>query len=873
MSARQLLGRAEEMALLGRLLERDGRSDEVLLVTGEPGIGKSALLFETGALALSLGFRVLTTSGVESETHLPFGGLHQLMTPLMGGLDSIQPTLRDALSTALGLFDGPRPDICLIAQAALQLLVQDRREHRVLVLADDVQWLDPQSHQIITFLAHRAAATDLVVVGTVRSGHGGPFVDAGFPRLEVVGVDEDTAAAILAAQARDLTPADRKRVQHESRGNPLALLELPGAWGVVPAIDGQPPALSRRLEQAFAGRISQLPARTKDALLVAATDSSTDLHEILAATGTFALDDPTADVLSPAVDAGLVMVTEARTLTFRHPLVRSGILQTESVARRQLAHRALSKVLAGEAFRSTWHRAQSIIGPDDQIADELEATVAESLGRGAVMSAVWSLERAAALTSSSFGRGRRLLKAAGHAFEIGHAHVVARLIQEAAQTQLTELDEVRLDLLRESLNDDVRADPGRVMELCAGARTALVDGDIDLSLDVVTAAALRCWWADVGTQARGAVVDVLASLRTFASDDPRHLCALALAEPVAGGAEVMTRLLTVRLDAITDGDSLRTFGMAAYAIGDYALATDILKRAEQLLREKGQLGLLTVVLALQFHIRLDLGDWTGSAAASEEVDRVAVETGQALFAFNNVLVQARGLALRGEWQSALELVVGAEGEATRLRLNDALCLSYQSKGAALLSADRPVEAFEYLRRQFDPADPGFHLRESFAGVALMAEAALDCGRTAEAREVVATLEEVARATPAPLLQVNLLFARAILAPPDLGESHFRAAMEADLDRWPWIRARLRLEYSRSLCDVGRLDEAIAPLRQAGDVFATMGAARWIRRAASTADRIASARVRWGTDSLQAGDCPPLSDGCKLTVHRQAGQRS
>lgn len=837
MNARQLLGRERELAVLRGLIEAEEGEGSVLLVTGEPGIGKSALLAEAGTRAAILNYCVLTAAGVESEMHLPFGGLQQLTRPLMGNIGSLPRTQSEALSTALGLFDGPRPDIFLIAEAALNLLTLERQHRRVLAVADDVQWLDPQSHQILTFVAHRSAGAGLRIIGAARTDHPGPFVDAAFPRLEVVGVDGDTADAIVQSTARDLTPADRRRVRHQARGNPLALLELPAGWGEGQATEEPTATLSTRLEQAFAGRISQFPAETKDALLVAATDSSSELEEILSATAVFRVAPTNAAAFAPAVEAGLVQ-TDGSTITFRHPLVRSGVLQTETVARRQGAHQALADVLESDPFRRTLHRAQSIVGPDDQIADELEATVSESLDRGAVMSAVSSLERSARLSSRSADRGRRLVRAAVYAFEIGRADVVEHLVREAELTELDTIDVVRVEWLRQSLNDDVRADPELMMRLCASARRAVDAGDVDLALNILIATALRCWWADVGADAQKEVLDTLDAL-PFAHDDPRYNAALGLAEPVRRGADVMAHLSGVDLDAVTDADLLRTYGMTAYAIGDSVLATDLLDRAEQALREKGRLGLLPVVLALQFHIRLDLGDWTGSAAASQEVDRVAVETGQSLFAFNNVLVLSRALAMRGEWEAALELVVGAENDAVRLRLNDALCLSYQTRGAALLSGDQPAEAFACLKRQFDPGDPGYHLRESFAGVALMAEAAVDCGRIDEAREILAALESVARATPAPILQVNLMYARAVLAAPHEAEASYRTALEQDLSRWPWVRARICLEYGRWLWRAARPVEAVQHLTAADDVFRTMGATRWTRRAQRALHEIAA----------------------------------
>jgi hypothetical protein len=283
---------------------------------------------------------------------------------------------------------------------------------------------------------------------------------------------------------------------------------------------------------------------------------------------------------------------------------------------------------------------------------------------------------------------------------------------------------------------------------------------------------------------------------------------------------------------VTDGDSLRVYGLAAYAVGDFVQATDLLDRAERVFRRAGRLGMLPVVLALQLHIRLDLGDWSGAVAASADVVTTSRETGQAVFADNNVLVEARSMALRGEWRLALETMASAESEAARLRINDRICFGYQARGAALLSANRPAEAFACLKRQYDPADAGYHLRESFAGVALMAEAAVECGRLDEACVITRNLETVRAITPSPLLEVNLLYARAVLAADGAQDEHFESALAHDLTRWPWPRARLQLAYGQRLASVGRRADALGQLRAAYQVFEEIGAMRWRQLASS-----------------------------------------
>jgi tetratricopeptide (TPR) repeat protein len=823
-----LLGREAELAALQTVVAAGLEHASTLLIVGEPGIGKSALLAAARAAAASAGYTVLRATGTESEMHLPFGGIHQTLTPLMVHLDALPPGQRDALATAFGLAEGRKPDLFLIAEAALTLLTRERSERPVLIVVDDIQWLDPQSHQILAFLAHRGAGAGVGVIGAIRSGHAGPFSDPGFAQLALGGVDDETANQLLSVHAGELSAADQRRIRHEARGNPLALLELPRSWGEGPATDEQPVAVSARLEHAFAGRIAELPPRTRDVLLVAAAGSSSVTSEILAALAVFAAPAAADDVLGPAVAAGLV-VDDGTQIQFRHPLVRSGVMQRETLTRRHAAHAALAAVLDDDTYRRAWHRAWSIVGPDDDVADALAATVPDSLRRGAAMSAVSSLERSAQLTSSSQQRGHRLMQAADLAFGAGRADVASRVLREAAQVDLTDLDASRLAWLAEMLNDDVRANSALVRRLCRAAQRADELGDVGLALNLSVAAALRCWWADSGADDPAVVVGVLDAM-VQARHDPRYVAALSIAEPVLRGSEVMRLLGAVDFDAVPDGDSLRVYGMAAYGVGDLVLATDLLDRAEESFRRDGRLGMLPVVLALQLHIRLDLGDWSGAAAAGEEVVTVSRETGQDVYAVNNVPVEARGLALRGEWQAALDVMAGEEAEAVRLRINDRICLSYQARGTALLCADRPAEAFDCLRRQFDSADPGYHLRESFAGVALMAEAAVRCGRTTQARAITQAMATVAVITPSPLLEVNLLYASAVLAPADEREGLWHAALAYDLSRWPWMRARVQLGYGQWSASNARHAEAVPHLQAALAVFQGIGALWWRRSA-------------------------------------------
>jgi AAA ATPase domain len=827
-TAPALIGRDREVQALTELIGKATKAGQALVVIGDPGMGKSALLGAAQDAARAAGFRVLTTTGVESEAQLPFAGLHQILRPVLRSASQLRPAHHTALQAAFGLAEGPRPELFQIALAAVNLLAAVAAKQPVAIL-DDVQWLDQQSQDVLTFMARRAGPYPMVIVGVVRTGHPGPFLAAGLPELVIRGVEEAAADDILRLVADVLEPADRLRIRQQAQGNPLALLELPASWaGSGPPADWQQPTLSARLERAFAGRFTELPAATRNGVLLAAVDPVDDLAEILAAASQFSGSPIGPGAFAPATDVGLLRIEEGR-VRFRHPLVRSGVLQCETLTRRQAAHAALAVVLADEPYRRTWHRAQSIVGPDDQVADELEANVAVVLSRGAVMSAIAGLQRSAQLTSSSARRGHRLLMAAEHAFGLGRADLVNQLVTAAARLDLSELDYARRQWLQEIFNDGVPGDATRVLELCAIARQSVQAGDRDLALNLLLGAALRCWWADTGPAARARVVEAAREL-TDAAGDPRYVAALAVAEPVLECAAVMDLLSRFVPGDITDGDTLRLLGMAAHAIGDTVRSVDFLTRSEALLREQGRLGLLSHVLSMQVIDRLELGDWDRASAAAAEGERLARETGQPIWRTGTLVCDAMDNAFRGRTDQAFTYAAEVEMVASRQRLNDLQSCVQLVRGAALFNAGQYEAAYPQLRRLFELSDLSFHQRQRFGGVMFLADAAVEAGERDDARQVIAGLEEVAASTPSPVLHVHLRYARAVLAADASAPALYAHLMSQDLTRWPWPQARAELAYGSWLRRQRRDAESVGVLSSALAAFDRIGAPVWADRA-------------------------------------------
>jgi predicted ATPase len=371
----RLLGREDECAAVDRLLD-DARAGVggSLVVRGEPGIGKSALLDYARRRAAPM--EVLSATGVEAESGLAFAGLHELLRPVLGSLGELPDIQSQALAGALGLAAATHADRLLISAAVLGLLAAAADDRPTLCVVDDAQWVDRPSAEALVFAARRLRAERLAIVFGAREGEVARFEAAGVAELMLTGLAAEPAAAVLAGPARQAPPGVRERLLAEAAGNPLALIELAGGLsqeqlaGLVPLPEAMP--LTPRLEGVFRQRIGQLPATAQEALLLAAADNTGDAPAVLRAAASLQLP---VDALDLAQQAGLIRVTGA-TIIFRHPLVRSALYQAATLSQRQRVHAALAGALAGEenTDRRVWHQAMATLTGDEEVAAALEAS-------------------------------------------------------------------------------------------------------------------------------------------------------------------------------------------------------------------------------------------------------------------------------------------------------------------------------------------------------------------------------------------------------------------------------------------------------------------------------------------------------------------
>ncbi|GII78957.1 LuxR family transcriptional regulator [Sphaerisporangium rufum] len=828
---RALFGRESEQRRLGDFVDGAGRGGGAMLVRGEAGIGKSALLQDTAMTATARGMRILRTAGVESETHMPFAGLHQLLLPLRGEIRDLPVPQREALGAAFGLADSRVPDPFLIALAALNLLGEAAARSPVLLLVEDAHWLDRASADVLAFVARRLDAEPIVLLAALRDGFYSPLDRAGLPELVLERLDDTAATALLDSCSPTLTPVMRTRLLREAAGHPLALVELPIA---VDTREGEAPlrpgwlALTTRLEQAFTARMSGLPPAARTMLLVAALNDSSALSEILDATAQLTGVPVTADDLAPAVAVRLVDVHEAG-VSFRHPLMRSAIYQEAGISRRHAVHAALADVLTARPDRRLWHRAASAVRPDESIAAELAATARNVRRRGDLLSAVAALEHAARLSEDAAHRRERLVRAAEYAAEIGRRDIVARLLGECERLQPSARQRARIVWIRENFEDGIGDDSAAAHSLADLAETMAAQGDVELALKLLSSASLRCFWAHTDERSRRRVVGVAESLPVDELDG-RLLTVLAFAAPLERGEVVVERLRRLAARPAGDRPATRLLGSSALMVGAFDLSEEFCAASLPALRAQGRLSLLARDLGAQAWSAARLADLSVAIPAAEEAARLAQETSQPLM---HAIAQASGAvlaALRGELDRVEGLAVAAEQVALPLGARPVLATVQHARGLAALGEGRHADAFGHLRRMHDPADPAFHQALRCFSVAELADAAVHSGQGRAVAGIIEELEAVALITPSPSLHADLRYARAVLADEAAAEPFFEAALRADLSRWPFVRARVQLAYGEWLRRRRRTAESRAPLRTARETFDALGVIPWSERA-------------------------------------------
>ncbi|WP_394362119.1 ATP-binding protein [Amycolatopsis sp. SB7-3] len=819
-----LRGREDETSVVDRLVAdcRAGRSGSLLL-TGEPGIGKTALLEYAAAQAGDL--RILRGTGIESEAHLPFAGLHLVLRAALDRADVLPAPQARALRGAFGLAAAEPGDRMLVGLAVLSLLAEFAEGGSVLCLVDDAQWLDRASAEALLFVARRLDAEGIALLIAARDG----FLAPGLATLPLAGLTAPAAAELLADHATPLSPADRYRVLAEARGNPLALLELPAAFAAGRPAAGEALPLPDTVQAAFLDQVRLLPEPTRRLLLVAAAEDTGDRGVVLRAAT--ALGCGPADLV-PAETAGLLQV-DNRGVRFRHPLVRSAVYQAAPVSLRFVVHTALAEALdqPADADRRAWHHAVVADGPDEQVAGELESTALRAAARSGYAAASAAYQRAAELTGPGPDSARRLVLAAEAAAEEGDLERMESLAGAlvSADPALT----VRADRVRATAAFHRGALTTARRLLTEAAPSAEPETAVHLLLDAVHAA----WY--LGEREIADTVELLDAAAPAAPEPIAHVAGLLSEVARAAIGLPVRRPLAERIaDARRTGfggphDTILVGATSLQSAGHDAEAHQVADELLAQCRKNGQLGRTPPVLLCAARASVFFGRHAEAGDQAAEALQLARELGHRQW-----IAEANGV---------LAYLAAAAGDEDR-------CHAYADEALAVPEPGTPAPGLSWAHWALALLDLGLarwesaltrltalrtgpmrHQLPGLRGVPDLVEAAARLGKPDLAAEPVERLVDWAARADQPWISAHVLRCRALLAPDSTAAELYEEALRGHPGDRPFERARTALLYGEWLRRMRRKSAARAHLREAFETFRRLDAVPWAERARAELD--------------------------------------
>ena len=829
-----LRGRRTECATLDRLLEaaRGGHSG-VLVLRGEAGVGKSALLEYTREAASE--FRVTQAAGVESEMELPFAGLHQLCATLLDRLDRLPPPQRDALGTAFGLTSGTRPDRFLVGLASLSLLSDAVDQEPLLCLIDDAQWLDQSSAQVLAFVARRLKAESIALFFAEREPVELDSL-AGLPELRLEGLSDVHARELLGSVVSG--PLDERvaeRIVAETHGNPLALLELPHGSSAVDLAGGfeltAALPLPNLIEESFRERVERLPAESRRLLLVAAAEPIGDPALLWQAAERLELGPEAA---APAEAAGLL--TLGVRVTFRHPLLRSAIYGAASPEERRSAHRALAAATDPkiDPDRRAWHRAQATLAPDEEVAAELERSADRARARGGLTAAAAFLERSAALTPDPSLRARRELTAAQAKHEAGAPTAALKLLAATDEGPLDELQRARLERLRAQLAFALRRGSDAPPLLLAAAKR-LEPLDAGLARETFLEALAAAIFAGRLGGGRGVLEVAEAARAAPPAPQPARTIDLlldGLGSRFTDGYAAGVLPLRQALDAVSrdeghSEDDIHWLWLACRIAPDLwedETWHELAARQLQLARDAGALSVLPLAATYRAGVHVHAGEFAAAAALIEEADAITEATGNAPLGYTSLVLAA----WRGQEAEALELIEASREDAAGRGEGRAITLAEYATAVLYNGLGRYGEALAAAQRASEHDDLGLF---GWTLIELVEAAARD-REPQLAADALELLSERTGLTGTDWALGIEARSRALL---DEGQGAEDLYLEAT-ERLGRCRikvhlARAHLLYGEWLRRQNRRIDARESLRSAHELFSTMGAEAFAERAA------------------------------------------
>jgi DNA-binding CsgD family transcriptional regulator len=840
-----LLDRVAERAALSRLLEaaRAGQSG-VLVVRGEPGIGKTELV--EAVVAAVAGMRIVRAAGVESEMELPYAALQQLCAQMLDRLERLPGPQRDALAVAFGLRAGDAPERFLVGLATLSLVAEAAAERPLLCVIDDAQWLDRASAQALAFVARRLLAEPVALVVTTREPDGEDGEFSRLPELLLGGLDDGDARELLGSVITG--PVDKRvldRFVAETRGNPLALLELPraltaaqltggfgeaGAAGVagvagVPELAG----LAGRIEDSFRRRLEALPAPAGRLLVVAAAEPAGDPALLWRAAGRLGI---AVDAAAAAEEAGLVAIGDR--VIFRHPLVRSAVYRAASPEERRAAHQALADATDPRADpdRRAWHRAQAAPAPDEEVAAELEASAGRAQARGGMAAAGTFLQRSAALTLDPARRSERALAAARAKYQAGAFDAALGLVAIAEAGPLDEIQRARTCQLRGQIAF-ASSHGSDAPSLLLKAARRFGPMDKGAARDTYLEALLATLFAGRLASGDGGVQEIAEAARAAVPSPepaaPPDLLldglALLITEGYPAGAPVLKRAVSAFLDADVPAEDKRYLWLASHAarlVWDYESWAALSARMIRAAREIGALIALHIAFGMRASQHLFAGEFADAASIVAEVDAVSEATGGGIAPYAALTLAA----FRGRESEVGELIEASTKDIQRRGEGGGLSYAHWASAVLYNGLGRYEQALAAAQQVSDlPAHPS-----AIWGQVELVEAATRSGVPERAAVALRRVSDATRASGSDWALGIEARSRALVTDGEDAENCYREAIDH------LGRTRLRIDLGRAHLLYGewlrreqRRRDAREQLGRAHEIFDSAGAAAFAKR--------------------------------------------
>nr|WP_307820216.1 AAA family ATPase [Streptomyces sp. MC1] len=811
-----------------------------LLLSGEAGVGKTELLDAVAHTASQAGMYVLRAAGVQFEADVSYSALNQALLPLTELFGDLSTTHQDAIEVALGLRVGAPPERLLLSNAALALLQAGVSRSPVLLVVDDLQWVDRASAAVFGFIARRLTGKPISFLGASRTETGSFFERSGLPQLELAPLDEEASNRLVDSRFPGLAPAARRRVLETAQGNPLALLELPVALrvGQRGARENLPYVLplSQRLQSLFVSRVQNLPAGTRYLLLVATLDGTGDLSTLHAAARESGGEVDLEDLAPAEQDQLVVLDAGSRRLLFRHPLISSAVVEISTSSQLRAAHRALASVLS-DPERRAWHLGEATLDPDERVAVQLEQHARRILNRGDAVAAIAALTRAADLSPVDADRARRLTEAAYvGADATGSLRSASDLLDDARRVDPHQRRSLHFAAAAVQLLLNGDGDVRTAHRLLAGAIAEGKHGYDATNVALIDALHLLLLLCFYGGSPE--MWEPLHAALNQLRPEPPLLLAVAVqtfGDPARAGTATVRQLDEILATAVDETDSARIVRMGTASIYPDRLSA-LREPSWRVVHQGRDGGPVRRHLGGLMHLCLDsyhTGRWDETAQLADEGVQLCEESGYSFFAWYFLYNKAIVAASRGDTDTAQALADRIADWATPRGVRSALDYTRHVRAVASISDGDFESAFRHASAVSPPGQLALYRPHALWVSFDLVESAIRSNYRAEAVSHVRALHEAHVANFSPRLA--LLFGGCAALASEEDDVALRLYEESlsapGVDRWPFDRARVQLTQGERLRRARETMAARDSLVSALQVFEQLGARAWAQRAA------------------------------------------